>query len=90
MEAMYSIDLGVQKSFLDNKLNLRLNVSDIFKTQTWQGVTTFGTQFIDASGSWDSRRVRLNVSYKFGNNNVKARNRKTGLEAEKSRVKSDS
>jgi len=89
MEAMYSVDLGVQKSFLDNKLKLRLNVSDIFKTQTWQGVTTFGSQFIDASGSWDSRRVRLNVSYKFGNNNVKASKRKTGLEAEKSRVKSN-
>ena len=89
MDAMYSLDFGIQKSFLDNKLNVKASVSDIFRTQTWNGVTTFGDQYIEAAGSWDSRQVRVNLSYNFGNKNVKSRKRKTGLEAEERRIKSD-
>ena len=89
MKAMYSLDFGIQKSFLDNTLNVRASISDIFRTQTWTGVTTLGNQFIEAAGSWDSRRVRLNLSYNFGNKNVKSRKRKTGLEDEQRRIKND-
>jgi len=89
MDAIYALDFGIQKTFCDNKLSVRASISDIFKTQKWHGVTTFGNQFIDASGSWDSRRVTVNVGYNFGNKNVKVRKRKTGLEDEKSRVKNE-
>jgi len=37
-------------------------------------------------GSWDSSRVSLSLSYNFGNQNVKSRKRKTGLEDEAERL----
>ena len=84
----WNIDAGLQKKFLDKKLSVRLGVSDIFKSQEWFGENTFGDLSIIAMGGNDSRRLKLNVSYKFGNNKVKSRKRETGLEEEKRRVSS--
>ena len=45
---------------------------------------------MNVGGGWDSRRFRVNFSYMFGNTQVKgARKRRTGLEDEQRRVKSD-
>ena len=88
MRSQYSIDAGIQKQLLDGKANLRVSISDIFKTTNWYGESQLGGLFMIARGGWDSRRVRVNLSYRFGNNQVKsARRRKTGLAEESSRVK---
>jgi len=88
MEAQYSIDAGVQKKFLDGKANLKLAVSDIFRTTPFTGTSQFGALFMQINGNWDSRRVSASLSYRFGNNQVKgSRRRKTGLEDESKRVK---
>ena len=88
MESMWSIDAGIQKKVLDGRGNLRLGVSDIFRTNQWAGTSQFGELFIAANGNWDSRRFKANFTYMFGNTQVKgARKRKTGLEEEKGRVK---
>lgn len=85
-ETTWSLDLGLQKKFLDDKLNLRLTVSDIFYQTGWDGVSTFDGLTARGSGRWDSRRGSLSLSYNFGNQNVKSRKRKTGLEAETERL----
>ena len=87
MDAMYSLDLGIQKSFLDDKLSVKVAVSDIFRSQVWNGETRLGSQYILASGANDTRQLRVNMSYSFGNSNVKARKRRTGLEDEQRRIK---
>ncbi|MCB0554875.1 MAG: TonB-dependent receptor [Phaeodactylibacter sp.] len=88
MESMWSIDAGIQKKVLDGRGNIRLSVSDIFKSNEWTGVTEFGALYMKANGGWDSRRFRVNFSYLFGNEQVKsARKRATGLEDEQNRVK---
>ncbi|MFK8104994.1 MAG: TonB-dependent receptor [Saprospiraceae bacterium] len=89
MEQMWSVDAGLQMRILQGRGNIKLSVSDIFKTNEWSGISRFGEVVMDASGGWDSRRFRVNFSYNFGNNNVKSRNRKTGLEAESQRIKSE-
>ena len=54
----------------------------------WRANNNFGGNTINANGSWESRTVRLSVSYRFGNNQVNAaRNRKTGIESEAGRIK---
>ena len=89
MKEMWSIDAGVQKKVLGGRGNLKVSVSDIFKTNKWRGVTEFGPLFMNVGGRWDSRRLRVNFSYMLGNTQVKgARRRKTGLEDEQRRVKS--
>ena len=91
MDAIWSIDAGVQKKVFDGRGNIRLAVSDIFKTNEWHGISSFGALDLDVGGGWDSRRLRVNFSYLLGNTQVKgARRRNTGLEDEQKRVKSDS
>ncbi len=90
MDAMWSVDAGIQKKLLNKKANLRLAVSDIFLTNRWTGTSRFGVLDMRVGGGWDSRRFRMSLSYNFGNSEVKgARRRSTGLEDEQRRIKSD-
>ena len=87
MNPMGAIDVGVQKRILNNKANLKIALSDVFWSNQWGGTSNFGELFMDVSGRNDSRRIRINFSYQFGNDQVKrARRRSTGLEDESSRV----
>lgn len=84
-DPIYAVNVGVQRRFL-NKFNVRLNCSDIFFTNQWSGTMNFNGLVGEMNGGWDSRRLNLSISYDFGNQNVKARKRQTGLEAESKRV----
>ena len=85
-ESMWSLDVGLQKKFMNDQLNARLTVSDIFYETGWEGVSEFNGLVSAGAGNWDSRRVALSLSYNFGNQNVKSRRRKTGLEDEAKRL----
>ena len=90
MNAMWSVDAGVQKKLFGGKGNLRIAVSDIFRSNRWSGVSRFGVMDSVVSGGWDSRRFRTSLTYNFGNSEVKgARRRSTGLEDEQKRIKSE-
>ncbi|MCB0693745.1 MAG: TonB-dependent receptor [Lewinellaceae bacterium] len=85
----WSLDVGLQRRFLNDQMNVRLNISDIFYESYWSGVSSFNGLVSTGSGNWDSRRVSLSISYDMGNKNVKSRKRKTGLEEEAGRVGSN-
>lgn len=85
-ESSWSLDLGLQKKFLNDQLNVRLSASDLFYETGWDGVSEFNGLISTGNGRWDSRRVSLSLSYNFGNQNVKSRRRKTGLEDEAKRL----
>lgn len=88
MDAMWSADAGLQMKMLEGKGKLKLSVSDVFKTNEWNGTSRFGALFMVANGSFDSRRFRVNFSYTIGNEKVAAsRRRNTGLEDEANRIK---
>jgi iron complex outermembrane recepter protein len=82
----WSLDLGLQRKFLNEQLNVRLSASDIFFKSGWLGYSEFNGLLAYGSGNWDARRVSASVSYNFGNQKVKSRNRSTGLEDEGKRV----
>jgi iron complex outermembrane recepter protein len=85
---MGQVTFGVQKKILDKKATLKLNVSDIFWTNYFRGDFDSPTVKTNVRSLWESRIVRLSFSYRFGNNKVAAsRQRNTGLDDEKSRVK---
>ncbi len=87
--AIWSIDGGVQKTIFKGKGSLKTSVSDIFKTLKWKGTSNFASQTTIASGNFESRQFKVNFSYRFGNNQVKAaRNRKDASEEEKNRTQS--
>ena len=82
------IDLGVQKQILKKQGTVKLSVTDIFLTNPWTATSNFGGLYIKGGGRWESQTVRLNFTWRFGNNQVKAaRQRQTGLESEAKRIK---
>lgn len=86
---LWSVDGGIQKTVLKGNGNLKASVSDIFHSIKWKGTSNFAGQYVVASGYFESRQFKLNFTYRFGNNQVKAaRQRKTGVEEEDKRVES--
>lgn len=84
-----SMDLGIQKKLFDGKGDLRLRFGDILHTAGWGGENLFTPNLkMVARGNWESRTVTMSFSYRFGSSEIKdARQRKTGLDDEKNRVK---
>jgi iron complex outermembrane receptor protein len=86
-ESLGSLDIALQKKFLKDKLNVRIAVSDVLFTSPWSGRTEFANVIINGRGGSDSRQLRFNLTYNFGNDQVKrAQNRNTGVEDEKNRI----
>lgn len=81
--------VGVSKKFWDGDGQIKLSFSDVFKTAGWTGYTELGNLRMDMRGTWEGQQLKANFTYRFGNKNVQgARQRKTGLDDEKNRVKS--
>jgi iron complex outermembrane receptor protein len=85
-ESNWSLDLGLQRKFLNDQLMVRISASDLFYQTGWDGESEFDGLISEGSGRWDSRRAAISISYRFGNQNVKSRKRQTGLEDEAGRV----
>ena len=85
-ESQWSLNVGLQRRFFQDKLNVRLAANDLFYESGWSGVSVFNGLTSAGQGNWDSRRVSLSLSYNFGNDKVQSRRRKTGLEEEAGRV----
>ncbi len=83
---MGSLNAGLQKTFLNDKLKLRAAVDDILFTNGWRATSDFAGQFFDGGGNWDSRRASLSLTYNFGNEKVKVDRRETGLDEAAQRV----
>jgi len=87
-KAMGFVDLGLSKQIMQGKGNIKVSVSDIFNTMRWRGTSNFVGQYLVGQFRWESQQLKLNFSYRFGKNTVKAaRQRKTGVEDESNRVK---
>jgi hypothetical protein len=83
-----SLNLGVQKIVLNKRGVIRLNAQDILFTSNPDVYIKYGDLDIFVQPRQDSRVVRLNFSYRFGSMSIKgARERATGLDPEKARVK---
>lgn len=88
VQGMTVMNAGLRKSFMKNKMNVRLNISDIFNARTQRLSTTYQNMNLHFTEKGESRVGRITLTYKFGKNEVKgARKRSTGLEAEANRMK---
>lgn len=80
------IDISVQKSIMQKKADLRLSISDVFNTLTTRYLfftdTTSGDEEIKA----ESRFVKFSFLYRFGNLNLKFKDRKLGIDRESNRI----
>lgn len=85
-ESNWSLNVGLQRKFLNDQLNVRLAANDLFYQTGWDGVSEFDGLVSEGSGRWDSRRASISLNYQFGNQNVKSRKRETGLKDAADRV----
>ena len=82
-----SLDIGFSKSLLDNKANLKIGISDIFRTRNSKVVIDQDDINLIVNQRNDTRRVSVSFSYRFGNQKVKAaRKRSTAAEEESGRI----
>jgi hypothetical protein len=85
--SLFYVDGGLQKRSSDGKWNVKVSVSDIFKTMKYGGRTDFAGQVVDVRIRQEFRQLKLALTYNFGSNQVKAaRQRKTGLDEESRRA----
>ena len=86
-DPMYSADAGFQKTLFKKNATLKIVYTDVFKTQNFRGVSDFGGAYLDVSGRGESTQLRINFTYRFGNNQVKvARQHKSAVEDENNRI----
>lgn len=85
-KAQHAFNPGIQKTFLDKKAKLKLNINDLFLTSFFQGYVENGDVNLKISNRWNARRVSLTFTYNFGNQNVKSSNRSGASEDAKRRA----
>lgn len=60
------MDLGLSRNFANNKWSVSLAFRDIFWTSRWDDYSTYGDFKLWNWGKSESRRVNLNITYRFG------------------------
>ncbi len=89
IDPQYGIDLGISKSFLDKKVNIKLAANDLFKMQKSVITSALSSQNYVVNERWESQVFRLTCTYRFGSNDIKAARQRSGSsESEGRRVKS--
>lgn len=86
-KSLGGVDVGIQQGVLKGKGTVKATVTDVFNTFHFAGTNTSTGQTVNVDGGWESQQFRINFSYRFGSNQVKAsRSRKAGSEDEDKRT----
>ena len=82
-----AMDAGIQKLMFNKKATLKLSVSDVLNTMRNRYTSVYQNMDVVGKETYDSRRIRLNLTWRFGSDEVKpARQRTSGLEEEAGRA----
>lgn len=86
-QPMGAFSVGIQKKVMDGKGNLKLNMSDPFWLNYFRGRAAVQDIDFRVLSRWESRRIMLTFTYRFGNQNVKGeRQRNSATSAEQKRA----
>jgi hypothetical protein len=83
----YSVDMGVSKSFMNKKFNIKASCDDIFNIRRNDLSSQVVNNNFTIKQKNDTRVMRLTFTYNFGNNSIKMREHRSGADDEKGRVK---
>ncbi|MBO9633544.1 MAG: TonB-dependent receptor family protein, partial [Chitinophagaceae bacterium] len=87
IRSVFTMDAGLSKSLFSNQATIALSVSDVLNTNISRfDVKGFGVNSWNRNKQ-ESRFIKLNFTWRFGNKNVKVNsNRRGGVEAESRRM----
>lgn len=80
------LDIGLQKPIMKKKADLRLTITDVFNTYTARYLFFTNTTYGDEEIKTESRFVKFSFLYRFGNLNLKFKDKKSGIDRESSRI----
>ena len=81
ISALWGIDVGLKRSFLNDKLEFSVNVNDIFKGQQIIGRANYNGNINEFDQYFGSRNLRLNLRYRFNKGaKFEEKKRNTNLE----------
>lgn len=81
IDTMWWVDAGLKKSFLEDKLEVSLNMNDIFGSYRLKFSTDIGENINDFDQDFRTQYMNFSVRYNFSSGlKFKAKNRKTGPE----------
>ncbi len=88
IEGNQRIDLGIKRQFFNERLLLQVTANDLFNTgSTYYYSGDYGGMVIDGDIFFDGRRIGVNLTYQFGNQEAKkASRRKSAIDAELDRI----
>ncbi|MDZ7896523.1 MAG: TonB-dependent receptor [Arcicella sp.] len=87
IKGFVTFNSGISKSVLNNKGSLKLSITDIFNGLKSGWDVEFSNLNLSARRKDETRFIRLNFTYRFGNTNVKKnRSRQTGLNEDSQRL----
>jgi len=87
VEPMYSLSAGISKMFMHDRIQLRINLNDIFRTEITKSKTEFQNVNAEFRRMYDSQFFRIHVAYKFGKQMQRSRMKRSGAEEEQNRVR---
>ncbi|MDB5031011.1 outer membrane beta-barrel family protein [Mucilaginibacter sp.] len=82
----HGIDAAISRSFANKKFNVKLGLDDIFNTRRNDISSNELSNDFTVKQKSDSRLLKLNITYNFGNSKIKNREHRGGAEDEKGRV----
>ncbi len=86
-DAQGSLDAGLQKKLFHDQATFKVSVTDILETAPWSAINTYAGIVSSANGNWESRQLRLSLTWRFGNRQMKnIRQRASGSEQEQKRI----
>lgn len=83
----YSVDMGISKSFMEKKFNIKASCDDIFNIRRNDLSSQVVNNNFVIKQKNDTRVMRLTFTYNFGNSSIKMRQHRSGADDEKGRVK---
>jgi len=88
VRSSYWIDAGISKSFFHKKLDVNIALDDVLKTHRYSSEINYQQIHYTRNNQWESRRLNINLVYKFGLSGNKTLHKFTPVSAkEENRIK---
>lgn len=80
------ISIGIKKKLFNNKATLSIYSADLFNQNKFTLKSNYASQSHVFRENPENQHIRLSFTYRFGNTDIKSRNRKNSNEDEKKRI----